>query len=45
LVGEEELDLGVDAAKVIVGPTAKRLKKARIESEQKALTVSHLGRP
>jgi hypothetical protein len=41
LVGKEVLDLGVDASEVVVGPAAKRLEEARIESQQKALAVGH----
>jgi hypothetical protein len=37
LVGEQVFDLGVDAAKLVVGPAAERLEQARIESEQEAL--------
>jgi hypothetical protein len=33
LVGEQILDLGVDAAKVIVGPSAQRLEEAGIKSQ------------
>jgi len=43
LIGEQVFDLGVDAAKVVVGPAAQRLEQARIESEQEALAVGHLG--
>jgi hypothetical protein len=41
LIGEEVLDLGVDAAQVVVGPTADRLEHARIEPEQESLAVGH----
>jgi hypothetical protein len=44
LIGEEVFDLGVDAAKVVRGPLADRLKEARINPEQKALGVWHLER-
>jgi hypothetical protein len=43
LVGEEILDLGVDAAEVVVGPAAQRGEEARIESQQEALALGHLG--
>jgi hypothetical protein len=41
LVGEQVFDLGVYAAKVVVGPAVERLEEARIESEQEALAVGH----
>jgi hypothetical protein len=43
LVGEQVFDLGVDAAKVVVGPAAECLEEARIEAEQEALAIGHLG--
>jgi hypothetical protein len=41
LVSEQVFDLGIDAAKVVVGPPAQGLEEARIESEQEALAVGH----
>jgi hypothetical protein len=44
LIGEEVFDLAVDAAKVVRGPSADRIKEARIKPQQKALGVWHLER-
>jgi hypothetical protein len=43
-VGEQVLDLGVDAPQVVVGPVADRLEQPRVESEQEPFALGH-GRP
>lgn len=41
LVAEQVFDLGVDAAQIVVGLPALRLKQARVESEPGALAFGH----
>jgi hypothetical protein len=44
LVGQQELDLRVDAAQVVLGPVAQRLEQARVKPQEETLALGHPGR-
>ncbi len=45
LVGEEVLDLGVNAAQVVVSPAADGIEQPGVEAEEEAFGFSHRGTP
>jgi hypothetical protein len=40
-LGQQVLDLGVDASQVVIGPPAQRVEQARVEPQQESLGWRH----